>query len=329
MSRMRAMVTVVAASTAGCSAMCASGVGPAPDPALGLREAEDHDPGEGPSRLAVRLDELRRGGRSEVRYVAPTPEEARAFAAWVGAVALAARAVQEPAASPPPGFALERLADLWILEELPGSRRGTGVVVVRIGPAAPRMVEAPHTFFDAGTLPLALAVFRGGRARALLVNTVHRYAAVGLRAPVRSEDGDEPAAACPSDVAHAPASFLLAAHEALLAVEPALWAVQLHGFADATAPDAAVILSAAGTVADTARAAGALGALLGADRVRRYPEDIGVLGGRTNVMARSSAHHGAPFLHVEVARRWRDRLVADAVLRAEVAAALGPGEPGR
>ncbi len=202
-------------------------------------------------------------------------------------------------------------------------------MVVRVGPAAARVVEAPHTFFDAGTLPLALEAFRALGARALLVNTVHRYARSGLRAPARAEDEGEPAGPCPSDVAHAPSSFFLAAHEAWLVAEPGMGTVQLHGFADATAPGVTVILSAAGTTAETAPAAGALGALLGGHRVRRYPETIGVLGGLTNVVAQGSARRGAPFLHVEVARSLRDRLVADGALRASFAAALDPGEARR
>jgi hypothetical protein len=326
MSRLRAMVTAAAASAAGCSAMCAESVSPGIAPAPALQEADDGDPPTVLPRLAARLDELRRGGRGVVPYVEPTAEEASAFGAWVLAVARAARAGQEPAVSPPPGFALERLDDLWILAEQQGRRRGAGAVAVRVGPATSRIVEAPHTFFDAGTLPPALAAFRAQRARALIVNTVHRYAAVGLRPPGRGLDAEEPDEPCPSDVAHAPSSFFLAAHEALLAAEPGIWTVQLHGFSDATARGASVILSAAGTVADTAPAAGALGALLGADRVRRYPDEIRVLGGLTNVIAQSSARRGAPFLHVEIARSTRDRLLADGALLARFAAALGAGE---
>lgn len=325
MSRARVMVTAVAASAAGCAATCTERAGPAVDAAPLLREADEGNPLTG---LATRLDNLRRGGRGEVRYVEPTAEEASAFGAWVLAVGRAAKAGQEPAVSPPPGFAIERLDDLWILAEAPGRRRGAGAAAVRVGPATPRIVEAPHTFFDVGTLPLALAAFRAQRARALLVNTVHRYAATGLRPPGRGGDGDEPAEPCPSDVAHAPLSFFLAAHEALLAAEPGTWAVQLHGFADATAPGVAVILSAAGTGLDPAPPAGALGALLGAERVRRYPEEIHVLGALTNVIAQSSARLGAPFLHVEVARSMRSRLGADGALRARFAAALGAGEGG-
>ncbi len=39
----------------------------------------------------------------------------------------------------------------------------------------PLIVEAPHTFFDRGTLPVALAIFEAQRARALILNTSHRY----------------------------------------------------------------------------------------------------------------------------------------------------------
>ncbi len=53
--------------------------------------------------------------------------------------------------------------------------RRAAAVVLRVGAAVPLIVEAPHTFFDQGTLPVALAIFEAQRARALIVNTSHRY----------------------------------------------------------------------------------------------------------------------------------------------------------
>jgi hypothetical protein len=202
-------------------------------------------------------------------------------------------------------------------------------IAIRAGRAREVAVEAPHTFFDRGTLPIAATAFEAMSARALLVNTVHRYSALRERPEGMDERGDEDEAAAKrsaSDVAHAPSSFFQAAHEALLEGVPGIWAIQVHGFHDAAAPGVSVIVSAAGTRADAAGAASACRTRLGDDGVKAYPTEIGILGGLTNVQARSSARAGAPFYHVEIGRSLRDRLGADAAARRRFAEAL-PSPP--
>ena len=269
-------------------------------------------------QLAKRLDELRQGGRRDVSYRPPTPEEERVYGAWVEAVARAAIAGAPPSAAPPPGFALERIGDLWLLAEAPDARRGAGAIAIRAGAAAPVIIEAPHTFFDVGTLPVAIDAFDAGRGRALLINTVHRFIAG------RGEGGDDEGGnGAISDVAHASASFFLAGHRALLAAQPAAWTVQLHGFGNDRAPGVDVILSASVTAAPLDEVAARARVVLG-DSVRRYPDEIHVLGALTNVEAAASRDAGAPFLHVEMSRALRDRLGDDPDLRRRAAAAFLP-----
>ncbi|KYF70946.1 hypothetical protein [Sorangium cellulosum] len=186
---MKSAVYVVLFTIAGCSqGVCrsiGSAPGAAPSPAApnpGHSAAEpviaaQPDSGE-QEALGEHIAPLRKGGR---RHIAEPPDDVEdtAYVAWVAAAALAAQNKLPPPAAPP-GFALRAVPgrDLWVLSEEPKEkkrRRGAAAVVLRTGAAAPLIVEAPHTFFDRGTLPVALAVFDAQRARALVVNTSHRY----------------------------------------------------------------------------------------------------------------------------------------------------------
>jgi len=298
-------------------------------PACRCERAEDYEsapePATSPSTttsveatpLLDTIEDLRRRGKAE--YQAPSPEERQAYGAWVGAIAGAAWTDRLPSELPPAGFSgrLGAGGTLWLLQELPRRKRGAGVVIVRPSRGAPLLVEAPHTFFDEGTLEIALATFHGIRARALLVNTMHRYATVrqGVRT---SPDVPQDAA---SDVAHDPNTFFGAAHEALLAVKP-LTTLQIHGFADDTAPGVMVVVSAARTIGDAPAVARALRDALGDDVVRVYPEEIDVLGGTSNVLAKVSRELGLPFLHLELSRSLRDTLRHDPAAMERFVAAL-------
>lgn len=283
--------------------------------------------------LVARIDELRRGGR-DGRYVEPTTAELDAFRAWIGTAVTRARAGEDPPAECPAGFVLERQrasgGELWLLCERPDAKRGAGAIVLRRGGARELLVEAPHTFFDAGTLPIAVTAFAESRARALLVNTVHRHASRrgrDARDDGESDDDKDPAG---SDVAHAAASFFLAAHDEASARAGAP-ALQLHGFGDSAVPGASVVLSAAGTNAKIDDVATAVSSVIDRDRVRVYPRDVRRLGGTTNVQARSSARAGRAFVHAELSRTFRDQLLGDPAIRARFARAaadaLVPPEP--
>ena len=47
----------------------------------------------------------RKGGRRDVPYRAPTPDEERAYSSWIEAVSRAALTGAPPSVAPPPGFA--------------------------------------------------------------------------------------------------------------------------------------------------------------------------------------------------------------------------------
>jgi len=285
------------------------------------------DPGEiadGP--VLERLEVLRRGGRT-LAIQPPSEQEERAFEAWIVAVAKAAVAGGPPPERAPRGFELKEIeGGLWVLAEKGKKRRGAGAFVVRVGRAAPLLVEAPHTFFDQGTLPLATSLFEAQRARALLINTAHRYGGKPKPPDVPEEEEEEeegePADAGarrapppPSDVAHAERSFFQAAHRGLLEALPGVPTVQLHGFQDISAPDVSVIVSASRGRADLEVLLGPLRAALPDREIRAYPTGIKKLGGELNMQARWSASKGAPFYHLELSRSIRDVLVEDRKVR--------------
>ncbi|MGK3987975.1 hypothetical protein WME99_33340 [Sorangium sp. So ce136] len=395
---------VVLFTIAGCSqGVCRSIVGSTPGagPGAGHSAAEpviEAPPDDGEQgALDEQIAPLRKGGR---HLIAAPPDDAEdvTYVAWVAAAGLAAQNGQPPPAAPP-GFALRPVPgrDLWVLSDDGPRRRGVAVIVLRAGPAAPLLVEAPHTFFDRGTLPIALAVFQAQRARALIVNTSHRYGGLpkpgnaagddegseggggaggegggegaggkatdgkiagggaqgdggGARAAARRSQGtggggqgaggggqgtggaargDErvarerlAASLAFADVAHAERSFFLSAHRALLQSFPGAPTVQLHGFQDSSAADAAAIASAVGAGADLERLLAPLRAVVSDGKVLAYPAEISKLGGATNVQARWSRQLGAPFYHVELSRALRDKLIEDADLRRRFAAAF-------
>lgn len=388
---MRSAGYVVLFAIAGCSqGVCrsiGSAPGAAPSPGAAVEDpvtAALDNSGE-QDALDEEIAPLRKGGRNLVAEPPDGAEEVT-YAAWIAAAGLAAQNRRPPPAAPP-GFALRAVPgrDLWVLSEDGTRRRGAAAVVLRVGAAMPLIVEAPHTFFDRGTLPVALAIFEAQRARALIVNTSHRYggrpnprnasvddegadggradlgtAVGGGRGPGHTAEDDESfegaggkdggdgkptqdgsqgiggsargedrasrerliASLAFADVAHAERSFFLSVHRALLQTFPGTPTVQLHGFQDRSAPNAAVIASAVGHGAALERLLTPLRAIINEGKVLAYPTEIDRLGGATNVQARWSRQMGAPFYHVELSRTLRDKLVVDTDLRRRFAAAF-------
>ena len=177
--------------------------------------------------------------------------------------------------------------------------------------------------FDGVLLPFAVA-----QARALFVNTVHRFQ--GGR-PQPGED-DQPVDA-PADLAHQELTFFQGFTIAALAALPQLQVIQLHGFADGGVPEcpqALVVVSPGAAPAGAAEAAQVserLGALFGSDKVLLYPRDTRRYGAQRNVQGRAVAVAGrATFLHIELSHTLRTRLSDDGALRrAFIAAVIGGG----
>lgn len=253
--------------------------------------------------LAEQVAAARRSGAA---WKPPSAAERAGYHDWVRAVASAAWSGRLPEALPPAGF-VGRVVEsgrVWLLLEEATRRRGAGIVAVRLSATTPLIVEAPHSFFEPETLKLALLLFDRLEARALLINTLHR----GGDAPKAERTELALSGDSPSDVAHNPEAHFGVAHGALVEVDPSFLVLQLHGFRESRAPGVQVIVSAAETDTEVKPMALALRRLLGNDAVKVYPEEINVLGGTTNVQARSSRASKARFIHMEMAAGLRQRL---------------------
>lgn len=286
-------------------------------PATAVKALDVHCPGA--------LAAARQGGTDPDRYQTPS-EETRAGIRD----AVAALLVTDPAslsldtaraAARRAGFELVevREANAVLLREVQTLKRGGGAYLIRPASASRIVVQAPHTFFDEGTLPLACELFERTQAAALFIDTAHRYKA----AP------QTPEGTWPADVAHARDSNFQAATEGLLRARPKSVVVQLHGFAERESGSAMVL---SGGVKDpsvpiVARAFTALdGVVDGA--VARYPAESSELGATSNVQGTIVRDAGGQFLHVEIAAPLRRQLLSDPTSRARVLAALADALEG-
>lgn len=170
-----------------------------------------------------------------------------------------------------------------------------GVFLFDTGVARRDALQAPHLRDDTGTGELALRAYFAGGLFAAMTSTVRRHHV---------------------DLAREPRS-LFTAFAAALADRPGTRLVQLHGFEREKRE------SAPGRAADTVVSSGTrwpgAGTLALRDCLARefgglhrvYGVDIDELGGTRNASrARFPPTHGG-FLHLEMAREFRDRLLAD------------------
>jgi hypothetical protein len=269
-------------------------------------------------------DALDRARSARGRYVTPSPVERDTLREAMRALVAGDRSRAELFAAKV-GFvvdALEPYPDLLLLRERDDARRGGGAYVLRTGCTSRLVVQAPHTLFDAHTLPIAWAVFARTHARALFVDTVHRY-----RGAEASASGDHPA-----DVAHADDSLF---HAATLGALDALRTpdvVQIHGFAPRSGgADVRAVVSVGvdrENLRDTALAKRALEEALRGP-VLRFPDEIRELGATTNVQGRATRARGGRFLHVELGAEVRERAAEDSDTRVRIADAIVRALGGR
>lgn len=271
-----------------------------------------------PKGCSAALIAARRGGTDADRYVVPTEAERAAIQEVVSRLAAHGSAERDAASSQAQlaGYEIVDVAEtpnVVLVRELESRRRGGGAYVLRLGSRSGLVVEAPHTFFDEGTLPLACELFERGGAVALFIDTAHRY-----KAAERDERGAHPA-----DVAHASDSLFQAATEGMLRARPGATVVQLHGFAQRESGAAVVLSNGAPQPGDAlvTRAAKHLDAVLGPG-VQRFPEDTKDLGATKNVQGILARGAGARFLHVEIEASVRKALLGDAQLLARFVDAL-------
>ncbi|MFF2505749.1 hypothetical protein ACFVTY_20510 [Streptomyces sp. NPDC058067] len=191
-----------------------------------------------------------------------------------------------------------RYAEITDRTEAGPAPRGWGRVYVETGRPARWSVQIPHPVADRNTERLGVGVLRGGHGGVLVIAGSHRKAGRGDAA----------------DVAHRRDTVFDAFCDEL--AERRLPGLQLHGFADDSAPGRDVIASTGRGLVGRAD-----GRLL-ADRLRERGFDVCrawvrscPLEGRTNVQGGKAAAGHVPFLHVEFANALRtdDRRTARAV----------------
>ncbi len=248
-------------------------------------------------------------------FVAPSPWQRDAFAAWATAAVVAPSLESVP--SPPAPFVIRAVPaqrDVIAVTES-GSTVGGGAYLLRVGAAPAVVVEVPHSFADRFTLPIGVALFDGLHGRALLVNTVHRYRGAG------SAREDE---VRPSDMAHTQESYFHAFHVGAVQALPGVVVIAVHGFS-ATATDPDVIVSNGRTTLSAASVAQALRAHFPDYRVGLFPTEIDRLGGTQGVQAKHLREVGGGMLHLELSGRLREDLRADGALRKRFAEAVAEG----
>ncbi len=278
--------------------------------------------GDADANIVTVLARARRGGKSDVEYEVPEANELSAYRSYVGRLLIAPEPSSASPGGLPNGFRLDVLgSDYVVLLEQPNLRRGAAAVVIRTGEARPLAVEVPHSFFDESTLPIGLAIYDVAHARALIVNTVHRYRSLGPKESHAAPASDDASTTADSDVAHAERSFFLSAHEAFVHAFPKGIVLQIHGFRDNKADGIDAILSAANTRAVIEPIARRLRETLGL-KVALYPEDIRQLGGTKNAQAQLSRRRQQPFVHLELSQSLRQRLAQDKALLERFAAAI-------
>jgi hypothetical protein len=194
-------------------------------------------------------------------------------------------------------------------EAPPGDRAWAAVLVDAAEPTR-MIIGCPHPVFDRASERLGLALWRRSPGSLLLVAGAHREAGAGLADP-RDH---------PGSLFHRIAVLLLGA---------GLPHLQVHGFADASAPGVDVVLSPGPTTAGVPITRMA-DSLAGQDLpvVRAWQTPMPNLDGTTNIQGRAAALAGAVFVHVELsasARRSRATQVIDGLAGADLA---GTGWPG-
>lgn len=254
-------------------------------------------------------------------YLAPSAAELTDYVDWFAHLSTAIDKRRLPTRGAPDGF-FGRFVDggrLWVMAERKQAKRGAGVLVLRADTSSQVVLQAPHTFFDSGTLPLALTLFDELGARALMLNTVHRAGNAGSKEERASRVRSGQSTA---DLAHVAGTYFQAIHESMLEQWKDMHFIQVHGFRDEQAPGVSVIVSAAGTRFDPLPVARALNDSLGAGAARIYPEEVKKLGGTTNLQARASKAKDRGFLHLEISSSLRTRLEREETLRRQFADAL-------
>ncbi len=268
------------------------------------------------------LEGTRDGGLDADRYVVPSEAERKSIREAVavlmngGPDAIARATPHATAAS----FEIVEVPEheALLLRER-GKKRGGGAYLIRSGSHARLHVQAPHTFYDEGTLPLACELFARSRAATLFINTSHRYKSAA----------QTPGGHYPADVAHVRESLFQAATEGMLKARPRATVIQVHGFGERESEGAIVLSAGVKTPGSpvVSRVATALSRVIDGG-VLRFPEDHTELGATTNVQGAIVRESGGTFLHMEIAAPLRRDLLNNPNVRANVLATLADAMEG-
>ncbi|GLV86192.1 hypothetical protein Slala03_58810 [Streptomyces lavendulae subsp. lavendulae] len=212
-----------------------------------------------------------------------------------------------------------RFAEVADAAARPGSaNRGWGRVYVDLGAPPHWSVQVPHPIADQDTERLGAQVLRGAPGGVMVLAGAHRKAGSGSGADTGgAEEEDTAASGDVADMAHRTDSVFHAVVTEL--TRRGLPGIQLHGFADSSAPAVgAVVSTGSGTTAaaDAQRLAEGLEGR-GIKPCRAWAANCR-LSGRGNEQGRLAVAYGTRFLHLELARSVR----SDAGRLAEVAGAV-------
>lgn len=191
---------------------------------------------------------------------------------------------------------------LTVIRENPDRKRGRGLYVYNADAADSACLMAPHSFTDVLTGRIALKLVGMGGFTLTAFNTMKRYGA----------DGD---IKLDQDMAHLTGTYFTALSHAIAKLTDSPRVIQLHGYGQEfrSTPEGReadivvssgqrLLLAAAKQVSDC----------LSADNsyiTRTYPDEVGELGGTTNVTGRIMRKAGQKgFIHVELSRPVRNRL---------------------
>jgi hypothetical protein len=269
-------------------------------------------------QLRALLSEARLGGKGNVTYVEPTTLEFEQYKNYISSALSSGNFPNTPVLN---GFTIESIPpNFHVLKERLENKRGSGIVILRKNSPEARAIQVPHSFFDEGTLNIGLALFMTGNPRLLQVNTAHRYRTNNDLSPQPTSEASDSLErptdtnrTISSDVAHFSNTFFLAAHRAFVDSAPNTITIQVHGFANSSAPDTDIVVSAAKTRTQLQQVVIRLREELSL-RAKLYPTDIRKLGGTTNVEAKYCVVKNACFAHLELSQSLRDRLNADTEL---------------
>jgi len=194
---------------------------------------------------------------------------------------------------------------LIILKEEDDRKTGRGLMIFRLEDHRGFVIQVPHSFTDVHTRRIGLRLFLDTKAEAVIFNTVRRR---------YSDDG----AIIDADMAHLRESYFTVFARAFAETHPSGYIIQIHGFSrqkrkTPQGKESDVIISSGRSTVSyiTMTIYRCLKGGIGVG-VSLYPYEVGELGGRKNSVVRVLDEMGFNgFVHIEMSRLMRDRLIND------------------